>query len=110
LVGRSAVEFTEKIVGADSVLFCFRLNKAITDLNLEQKSVDPVTQFWTVYRKVAEEHDNDMVAKYVGDLDTSLLFVSVFMTASVSYLLKLDPFSCVRRVYFLRSPPRSSPK
>ena len=34
--------------------------------------------FWTVYKKVADEHDNDLVSKYVGDLDTSLLFVSPF--------------------------------
>ena len=35
--------------------------------------------FWTVYKKVADEHDNELVSKYVSDLDTSLLFVSPFM-------------------------------
>ena len=38
--------------------------------------VDPSTAFWTVYKKVADEHDDDMVSKYVGDLDNSLIFVS----------------------------------
>ena len=38
--------------------------------------VDPATAFWTVYKKVADEFDDDMVSKYVGHLDTSLIFVS----------------------------------
>ena len=44
-----------------------------------------MTHFWTVYKKVADEHDSDMVAKYVGDLDTSLLFVSMFATSHVVF-------------------------
>jgi len=42
--------------------------------------------FWTVYSKVADEYDNDLVKKYVGDLDNSLLFVSPF-TSLVPFIL-----------------------
>ena len=49
---------------------------------------DPTTNFWTAYKKVADEHDSDLVSKYVGDLDTSLLFVSTFM--SLARLIRLN--------------------
>jgi len=49
---------------------------------------DPTTTFWTVYKKVADEHDSDLVTKYAGDLDTSLLFVSTF--TSLARLIRLD--------------------
>ena len=62
----------------ESVRFRFRLEKAITDLKPTPISIDPATNFWTVYKKVADEHDNDLLSKYAGDLDTSLLFVSTF--------------------------------
>jgi len=61
------------------------LEKAITTLKPVKIKTDPSTNFWTVYKKVADEHDNDLVSKYVGDLDTSLLFVSTF--TSLAYLI-----------------------
>jgi hypothetical protein len=70
------------------------LEKAIADLKPPSNNIDPTTNFWTVYKKVADEHDDDLVLKYVGDLDTSLLFVS----ASAS-LARLD---VLNRVLFLR--------
>ena len=39
---------------------------------------DPITNFWTIYKKVADEHDAHLLSKCVGDLDISLLFVSAF--------------------------------
>ena len=60
----------------DTTLFLFRLEKAITDLKPPKINIDPTTNFWTVYKKVADEHDHDLVTQYVGDLDNSLLFVS----------------------------------
>ena len=62
----------------ESVPFCFRLEKAITELKPTPINIDPATNFWTVYKKVADEHDDDLLSKYAGDLDTSLLFVSTF--------------------------------
>ena len=52
---------------------------AITTLAPPRNKTDPTMDFWTVYKKVADEHDNELVSKYVSDLDTSLLFVSPFM-------------------------------
>ena len=55
---------------------------------------DPITNFWSVYKKVADEHDGDLVSKYVGDLDTSLLFVSVFISVVRLILLNMVAFIC----------------
>ena len=63
-------------VWAESAPSCFRLEKAIANCKPTKIKTDPTTNFWTVYKKVADEHDDDLVSKYVGDLDTSLLFVS----------------------------------
>ena len=52
----------------------------IATLKPTKAETDPTTRFWTVYKKVADEHDNDIFSKYIGDLDTTLLFVSTFMS------------------------------
>ncbi|KAF9649361.1 hypothetical protein BDM02DRAFT_3094942, partial [Thelephora ganbajun] len=52
---------------------------------------DPTTNFWTVYKKVADEHDNDLVSKYVGDLDTSLLFAGLFSAVTAQIVAVLIP-------------------
>jgi len=54
------------------------LEKAFSNLKLARVETDPTTNFWNAYKQVADEYDNDLVSKYVGDLDTSLLFVSAF--------------------------------
>ena len=59
-------------------MFYPRFEKAIASFKPTKLKNNPATHFWTVYKKVADEHDNDLVSKYVGDLDTSLLFVSAF--------------------------------
>ena len=78
--------------------FRFRFEKAITSLKPTKLKSNPTTHFWTVYKKVADEHDNDLVSKYVGDLDTSLLFVSAFMSSHISFVSTRT--CCVRRVCF----------
>ena len=65
-----------RTVWTEPALSCFRLEKAIASWKPATAEVDPTTNFWTVYKKVADEHDNEMVSKYIADLDTSLLFVS----------------------------------
>ena len=67
-------------VWSEPTVFYHRFEKAIASLNPTEHKPDPVTYFWTVYKKVADEYDNDLLSKYVGDLDTSLLFVSAFMS------------------------------
>ena len=51
---------------------------------------DPATQFWTVYRGVTDEHDEDLVSKYVEDLSNSLIFVSMFNV--LAYSIHLNRF------------------
>jgi hypothetical protein len=70
------------------------LEKAIANWKPGRIEADPITNFWTVYKKVADEHDTDVVSKYIGDLDTSLLFVSVFTL--------LTPLIRLNRILFLR--------
>ncbi|KAF9647309.1 hypothetical protein BDM02DRAFT_3081760, partial [Thelephora ganbajun] len=46
---------------------------------------------WTAYKKVADEHDNDLVSKYVGDLDTSLLFAGLFSAVTTTFIVQIIP-------------------
>lgn len=92
-IARLAVlKFTSRLVGTESALSHFRLEKAIADSKPTPVNIDPTTRFWTVYKEVADEHDSDMVAKYAGDLDTSLLFVSTFAPFACIVLIQLGPF------------------
>jgi hypothetical protein len=81
------------------------LEKVITELKPTPTSVDPATNFWTVYKKVADEHDSDLLSKYAEDLDNSLVFVSIFgLCWSTLYLANFSDLFRVRRVYSLPSP------
>ena len=95
-LGQSSLKFPLGAAWTETFLSRFRLEKAITNWKPGKIKTDPTTNFWTVYKKVADEHDNDLVSKYVGDLDTSLLFVSAF--TSPARLVHLA-FFYVRLVY-----------
>ena len=84
-------------VWSEPTVFHFRFEKAIASLKPTKLKTDPATHFWTVYKNIADEHDNDLVSKHVGDLDTSLLFVSAF--TSLRILLTSTKPCCARRVY-----------
>ena len=81
------------LVRSESVPLRLRFEKAIADWKPDKIGTDPTTNFWTIYKKVADEYDNDLVSKYVGDLDTSLLFVSP--------LASLVPLIFLNHVLFL---------
>ena len=70
------------------------MEKAIANWKSGEVETDSTTKFWTIYKKVADEHDNDMVSGYVGDLDTSLLFVSVLTSLICLIRLNQVPFLC----------------
>ena len=57
-------------------MFRLRLEQAVKELKPTPINVDPTTNFWTAYKKVADEYDDNLLSKYTDDLDTSLLFVS----------------------------------
>ena len=84
-----------------------RLEKAITKLEPARAEIDPMTNFWNIYKKFVDEHDDDLVSKCVGDLDSSLLFVSAFTFLACLIHLNRIPFPR-RRVYSLPSLPHSS--
>ncbi|KAF9782717.1 hypothetical protein BJ322DRAFT_993722, partial [Thelephora terrestris] len=52
---------------------------------------DPATNFWTVYKTVADEHDGDMLDKYSEDLDASLLFAGLFSAVSTAFIIQILP-------------------
>ena len=92
------------------------MEKAIATLKPAKIKTDPTTNFWTIYKKVADEHDNDLVSKYVGDLDTSLLFVSMF--TSLACLIRLNQilllcqaglFSAVTSAFIIQIIPQLQP-
>ncbi|KAF9782745.1 hypothetical protein BJ322DRAFT_168803 [Thelephora terrestris] len=68
-----------------------RLEKAIKELKPAPVNTDPTTDFWTVYKKVADEHDNDLLNKYAGDLDTSLLFAGLFSAVATTFIVQIIP-------------------
>ena len=77
MLGQPSLKYSIGFVRTESVLPRFRL-EATGNRKPAKIKTDPTTFFWITYKKVADEHDKDMVSKYAGDLDTSLLFVSAF--------------------------------
>jgi len=93
-----------------------RLEKAIANWKSGEVKTDSTTNFWTIYKKVADEHDNDMVSGYVGDLDTSLLFVGVvtslvrfFSLNQVLLLCQAGLFSAVTSAFIVQINPELQP-
>jgi hypothetical protein len=90
--------------------FRFRFEKAIAIRKPRKIKTDPTTNFWTVYKEVADGYDTDLVSKYAGDLDTSLVFVSAFMSPTCLTCLNKLFFLHVRQVYSRPLLPRSLSK
>jgi len=80
------------LVWSHSALFRSRFEKAIADCKPKNIKTSPITKFWTAYKEVGKEYDNDLASKYVGDLDNSLLFVSPFLSLAPLILLSHVPF------------------
>ena len=91
------------------------MEKAISNWKSGGVETDPTTNFWSIYKKVADEHDNDMVSGYVGDLDTSLLFVSVLGPLEYpslqpgSFLCQAGLFSAVTSAFIVQINPELQP-
>ncbi|KAG1810451.1 uncharacterized protein HD556DRAFT_54531 [Suillus plorans] len=43
---------------------------------VEKGANDERSRFWTVYQKVASQHDNEFLEQYDGDMDIVLIFSS----------------------------------
>ena len=57
------------------------LHSALKEFFDPLRSNDPRTDFFTIYRKEADEFDSDYAKKYDEDLNTSLIFVSGHISA-----------------------------
>ncbi|KAF9782723.1 hypothetical protein BJ322DRAFT_166945 [Thelephora terrestris] len=68
-----------------------RLEKAIRELKPAPINIDPTKNFWTIYNQVADEHDNNLLKKYSGDLDTSLLFATLFFAVDTTIIFQTLP-------------------
>ncbi|KAG2133329.1 hypothetical protein DEU56DRAFT_694456, partial [Suillus clintonianus] len=51
---------------------------------------DVRSRFWTVYRKVAEEHDGDFLERYSTDMDIVLIFSGLFSAVSTSFIVAME--------------------
>ena len=76
---------------SEPTMFHLRFENTIASLKPTKLKTDPATHFWTVYKKVADEHDHDLLSKYVGDLDTSLLFVSAVTPFHICFISTRPP-------------------
>ncbi|KAJ7192652.1 hypothetical protein GGX14DRAFT_577954 [Mycena pura] len=55
-------------------------------------STDKKTNFWTLYKTLADEHDKEFHQRYSTDLDTSLIFVcGAFSAIDSAFILQVQP-------------------
>ena len=94
MLGWSFLKLTVRLVWAESAPLRSRLEKEIANYRPATVNTNPTTNFWTVYKKVADEHDNDMISKCVGDLDTSLRFVRASVSLARLVILNRILFLC----------------
>ncbi|KAF9782845.1 hypothetical protein BJ322DRAFT_1008802 [Thelephora terrestris] len=50
-----------------------------------------MTNFWTIYQKATSEYESDLLNRYAGDLDTSLLFAGLFSAVSTAFIVQIIP-------------------
>ncbi|KAJ7910745.1 hypothetical protein B0H13DRAFT_1574947, partial [Mycena leptocephala] len=59
------------------------------------------TNFWNLHKTIADEHDKEFVEKYITDLDTSLIFVRIWVVAGL--------FSAVSSAFIIQIQPELQP-
>ncbi|KAJ6481308.1 hypothetical protein C8R47DRAFT_1284469, partial [Mycena vitilis] len=53
--------------------------------------MDKKTNFWNLYKTLADEHDREFLQKYSTDLDTSLIFAGLFSAVSSAFIIQIQP-------------------
>ncbi|KAJ6599882.1 hypothetical protein DFH09DRAFT_901781 [Mycena vulgaris] len=53
--------------------------------------MDKKTEFWNVYKPLADEHDKEFLEKYSTDLDTCLIFAGLFSAVSSAFIIQIQP-------------------
>jgi len=56
-------------------------------------SSDPRTMFYTKFKEEVDEHDDDLQKMHGGDLDTTLIFVSLFPLTEPTWLMRSGGWS-----------------
>ncbi|KAG1750101.1 hypothetical protein EDB19DRAFT_1593800, partial [Suillus lakei] len=51
---------------------------------------DNHSRFWTVYRRVAQEHDSEFLEQYTSDMDIVLVFSGLFSVVSTSFIVAIE--------------------
>ncbi|KAG2114970.1 hypothetical protein BD769DRAFT_1327454, partial [Suillus cothurnatus] len=54
---------------------------------------DERSRFWTVYQKVASQHDNEFLEHYDGDMDIVLIFSGLFSAVNTAFIATMGPNS-----------------
>ncbi|KAJ6495499.1 hypothetical protein DFH09DRAFT_1448621 [Mycena vulgaris] len=53
--------------------------------------MDKTTEFWNLYKPLADEHDKEFLEKYSTDLDTCLIFAGLFSAVSSAFIIQIQP-------------------
>ncbi|KAJ6564507.1 hypothetical protein B0H19DRAFT_79416, partial [Mycena capillaripes] len=67
------------------------VTRAVGALKQLPQSPDKKIAFWTAYKKLADEFDNELQGKYRDDLDTSLIFAGLFSAVSSAFIIQIQP-------------------
>ncbi|KAF7344853.1 hypothetical protein MVEN_01647000 [Mycena venus] len=67
------------------------VRKAVEGLKQQPPSPDKKIAFWTAYKKLADEFDRELQAKYGQDLDTSLIFAGLFSAVTSAFIIQIQP-------------------
>ncbi|KAJ7484255.1 hypothetical protein FB451DRAFT_960892, partial [Mycena latifolia] len=52
---------------------------------------DKAAIFWSSYKMLADEYDNEFKEKHSTDLDTSLIFAGLFSAVSSAFIIQIQP-------------------
>ncbi|KAJ7348098.1 hypothetical protein DFH08DRAFT_1080238 [Mycena albidolilacea] len=54
-------------------------------------ATDKKTDFWNLYKTLADEHDKEFHQRYSTDLDTTLIFAGLFSAIDSAFILQVQP-------------------
>ncbi|KAJ7907947.1 hypothetical protein B0H13DRAFT_1517534, partial [Mycena leptocephala] len=57
----------------------------------QPQSTEKKAEFWTAYKTLADEFDDDFQRKYANDLNTSLIFAGLFSAISSAFIIQIQP-------------------
>ncbi|KAJ7802139.1 hypothetical protein B0H14DRAFT_3884747 [Mycena olivaceomarginata] len=61
------------------------------NINTQPANTDIKTNFWTLYKTLADEQDKEFVKKYSADLENSLIFAGLFSAVTSAFIIQIQP-------------------